>query len=337
MDDVFDILLRHLDDPATGWSIGTFGAIAEFHRDAGEAARISLEADRGRVVTARGAIEIRRHAAARLVPYETVSAIPTAWSQGVMVCLPADAADRAGPKGVALLGPDTEPLLTADEEALFDLGVGFRHIEACVRTADASLIAALNAAAGKSFMDLPAATVQAVKDANPVRVFRSRMGRIEVAQAIPESGGETPMGPHTHVLPDLLGRGREQAANIPVPDGWVIAVAFYPAHPVRDADGSLKTFDRAAFEGFQQLIDDHAPEELAAAKRDARRLLDADAPAEPGLAPASRHARTAFRVALRQWEHVNGQTPASTAWRRLCDPTGQAGDDDLRPPHEADT
>ena len=37
--------------------------------------------------------------------------------------------------------------------------------------------------------------------ASPHRVFVSRVGRIEVFQAIPSANGKSPEGPHTHVLP----------------------------------------------------------------------------------------------------------------------------------------
>lgn len=338
MDDVFPILEQYLADPATGWSIGTFGAIAEFHRDAQEPAETASGPGWMQVVTPRGAIRIDDHPEARLVPYETISKIPSAWSQGVMVCLPEADAGLAARPGVADLGPDADALLAADGHVRFDLGFGFPHIDACVRSADPDVVAALRAADGTAFRDLPGATLAAVKAADPVRVFASRLGRIEVAQAIPDSDGATPMGPHTHILPALLDRGRDQAANIPVPDGWTIALALYPPHPLRTAEGGLKAFDRAAFADFQALIADHAPPALATAKHKAWAFLDASAQPDAGAVPEGRHARIAFRVALRQWELLNGASPVSAAWRALCDPTrGDDAPEDIRPPHEADT
>ena len=40
MEDIFSILTRHLQDPETGWSIGTFGALAEFHWEPDEIKKI---------------------------------------------------------------------------------------------------------------------------------------------------------------------------------------------------------------------------------------------------------------------------------------------------------
>ena len=336
MDTVFDILSAHLDDPATSWSIGTFGAIAEFHRDANEAAEIDLSPDHGQVRTARGAIAIIRNPAARLIPYETVSSLPTAWSQGVMVCLPNDTAGLTAHTGVASLGSDDDALMPASDAYLYDLGLGCRHIEACVRTADLGLRDILQDATGTPFLKLPMTTVEALKATNPVRVFRSRLGRIEVAQSIPDSNGVTPMGPHTHVLPNLLGQKHEQAATIPIPDGWTMALAFYPPHPIRTNDGKFKPFDKITFDAFQSLIQDYAPADLAAAKRTAWKFLDTNVPVAPEAVPTTRHARTAFRVALRQWEHLHGVNSASAAWRQLCDPTHHAAEIDIRRPHISD-
>ena len=331
---VFDILSKYLDDPATGWSIGTFGVIAEFHRDPNEAVEINLSSDHGQVRTARGAISILSNPAARLIPYETVSTLPTAWNQGVMVCLPKAAATLNAHKGVSDLGPDNDALMPASDAHLYDLGFACRHIEACVRTADPALRNALSDVSGTPFFDLPMEFVEALKTANPVRVFRPRLGRIEVAQEIPDSNGITPVGPHTHILPKLFGQKREQSANIPIPDNWTIALAFYPPHPIRTAKGSFKPFDKITFNAFQTLIQNYAPPDLAAAKRAAWKYLDSDEAAAPEVIPKTRHARTAFRVALRQWEHLHGVSPSSTAWRQLCDSAHLASGADIRPPHD---
>ena len=336
MEDIFSILTRHLQDPETGWSIGTFGALAEFHWEPDEIKKIILENDFGRVVTARGAIEIQRHRKLRLIPYETISTIPNAWSQGVMVCLPQKEAAFKTSKGVTEIRAGFNSLMPKLEGRLFDLGFEFPHIKICVRTTDPNLSENLTNATGSSFLALRAETIKSIKAANPVRVFRSQIGCIEVSQKIPDSKSITPTGPHTHVLPALLKQNLDHASNIPIPDGWTVVAAFYPAHPVRNKDGSLKAFDQIAFKAFQELIDNHAPVELAEAKHEAWQLLRRSVPPNINLMPKTRHARTAFRVALRQWEHLHTGTINSNNWRKVCDPTRSKKVIDLRPPHGAE-
>lgn len=50
-----DLVTRHIADPQTSWAIGTFGAIAEFHRDADEAVALSAHG----AITTRGGIRLR--------------------------------------------------------------------------------------------------------------------------------------------------------------------------------------------------------------------------------------------------------------------------------------
>jgi len=314
-------LAEHLHDPTTGWSLGTFGALAEFHRQADEAVRFHAHDDGLGVVTDAGSLRIRWHPQTRQIPYEGLSTLPTAWTQGVMVCLPDESAAMSALAAVTEIGPNTDGVI-------FDLGFGLDHVDIHVRSDDSSLIGALRGKIGTPFLELDAVTLEIIKSANPVRVFTSKLGSIEVAQAIPRTGGVSPMGPHTHILPDLLGRGRNHAANVPVPDGWVPALAFYPAHSVRDSLGELKEFDEDAFERFHALLRAHAPDAINAAKSSAWRALDKGTQPDVSLVPKDRAARTAFRVALRQWAHLNGATDLHHAWRELCDPTREVDEPD---------
>lgn len=321
MTKITEILRQHFDDPDTEWSLGTFGAIAEFHRNADEPAVIAGEKQRISVITARAAIAVVSHPLATLLPYETLSKIPTAWSQGVMVCLPIAAAVFSNRPGVTDLGNDEAALLpTASGARLFDLGLGLKHIDVCVRTADGALIERLGNLAGRAFLDLPDDAVAAIKAANPVRVFVSRLGRIEINQPIPEADGVTPCGPHTHILPQLLGRERSHSANLPIPKGQLACLAFYPRHPVRHPGGDLKAFEIESFTRFQILLQDHAPAEIIAAKRLAWEAVAAGRPPVARDLPQSRAARTALRVALRQAGHTLGGSPTLDAWRDLVEP-----------------
>ena len=58
-----DLLQREIANPDTQWSLGTFGAIAEFSRDHDEPVRLVQSADAVSAVTARGGIALKPHAA----------------------------------------------------------------------------------------------------------------------------------------------------------------------------------------------------------------------------------------------------------------------------------
>lgn len=226
--DVFDILKHHALDPQWGWSLGIFGAIAEFMRDPQEPATITDRADAVAVVTARGALLARSHPAAVLIDYETPSRHPERRVRARAACLPRQAAARAGRAGVTEIGPDPDALREEDRGALlFDLGIGLGVVEACVRTREPALITALRAAEGKAALTATG-LMAAMLAHGPHRVFISALGRIEVFQPIPPPGGLSPDGPHTHVLPKLLAHGRTHAASLPIPDGLVPCLGIHP-------------------------------------------------------------------------------------------------------------
>src|SRR5258708_34193222 len=81
-----DLISRHLADPQTSWAIGTFGAIAEFHRDADEPVALSAHG----AVTARGGIRLQLDGTVRPIAWERPSA-GDGWMHGLALCLPAAA------------------------------------------------------------------------------------------------------------------------------------------------------------------------------------------------------------------------------------------------------
>jgi hypothetical protein len=86
MSEALDLIAEHLARPASGWSIGTYGVLAEFARTADE----PCDAVPLQVVTARGALRVEsRHAVAALA-YEVLSLRPRQ-SHSANIRLPADA------------------------------------------------------------------------------------------------------------------------------------------------------------------------------------------------------------------------------------------------------
>jgi hypothetical protein len=308
-----------LADAGTGWGVGVLGALGEFTRDPDEA--VTVDGFNRR--TDRGGIAIRLdHPALRLIAWEEPSAVAGLWRQGAGLCLPEAEAAIDGAAVITELGPDTEALRPQDRAAvLFDIGVGFPHLRACVRTADPALLAALREGEGQPIFAPGNPAGGAVMRASPHRVFLSQLARIEVYQPIPPPGGRSPRGPHTHLLPDMLRARRAHPATRPLPAGWVSCLDLYPAHPLRDALGEPIPFDLGRHAAFQALLAGFGLPPLLAEKARLAEALRQGQPPEAYDPPIDRHGRAAARVALRQLGWAEPGLPALTAWRGAFDRT----------------
>ena len=244
------VLQELLADPEASFALGGPGASAEFLRGAEEPADVS--ADGLALATPRGAIRLAWPAGARLIAYEAVSRHAGRWQQGLIACLPEAAAAMGGRAGLTELGPDREALRPADREArLFDLGLGRRDDDFCVRTADQALIDLLRGLAGQALTAWPHAALAALVAAGPERVVASRFGRIEVRGPIPHE--TTPLGPHSHLFPERLAAAAPHDPDLPVPPGWRLGLQLFPAHPQIDLAGRPRRVP-ARHAAFQALL-----------------------------------------------------------------------------------
>ncbi len=260
------LVAEHLSDASSSWSVGEFGALAEFHHIASGSQSI----DRFTVAAPGGALRIRPLAGARILAYETPSANPRLWNHGIAFCLPEGEAMMDRHAGVTEAGPDSESIFQdSRHELLFELGLGAGSVNFFVRTADQALIDLLRGAQGTSLLDQPELSA-AIVAAAPARVVVSRLARIEITNPIPPPGGVSPIGPHTHLMPGLIRRGRTHDANIPVPAGFLPCLMLYPAHPARDAEGREKPFDAERHTAYQLLLERYGDPDYVAAKRDSR-------------------------------------------------------------------
>ena len=311
-----------LADPETGWGLGVLGALGEFWRDADEATDAEDGEGRFRRVTPRGGIAIRLdHPSLRLIAWEEPSPSAGLWRQGAGLCLPEAEAAIGGADAVTELGPDAAALRPTDHAAvLFDMGVGFDHCRACVRTADPVLLAALRQGLGQSLFDADNPAGPAILAASPHRVFLSRLARIEVYQPIPPADGRSPIGPHTHLLPGLLRARRAHAATRPLPDGWVSCLDLFPAHPLRDALEAPRPFDPARHAAFQALLAAFGLPELQAEKGRLTAAVRAGLPPTDFAPAPGRHGRAAARIALRQLGWTEPSLPALPAWQAALEP-----------------
>lgn len=311
-----DLVRRHLDDPDAGWSVGAPGAIAEFVRDPDE------PYDGG--ATPRGAIRLTPPEDTVAVAYRTPAGPDLGWNHAVALCVPAS---RTGPGRTALteLGPDSGAVRRDDRDGvLFDLGLGSRAVEACVRVSDAALADALRARAGQPVFGSGAAAL--LVEHSPHRVFRGPAGRVEVFAAIPPPDGRSPDGPHTHLLPHLL--GRTHPATVPVPDGTVPVAHLYPAHPDKETDGRPRAFDAERDEAFAAVLTHFGDPELVALEKAVAAAVRAGRGPDTVVVPPTPPARATVAVTLRRLAAAEPDLPGLARWRRQ-----RAAPDGERDPH----
>ena len=308
-----DLLASHLSDADTAWSIGSFGAIAEFMRDADE--DVILDRVHGAIaaVTARGGVRIVVHE--KMQPVASESLTMQSWSHRVSLCLPEDSCRMGGRTVLTEIGLDAKALRADDRTAvLYDLGLGTLQLNACIRTGDAGVVAALRKWTGQSLFEPGNAAMGVILAANPHRVFESRLGRVEVYQPIPTPGGKSPEGPHTHVLPRLLRHKRTHAATEFVPAGFVPCAHLYPPHPARDALGTSTAFCQNRHASFQRLLARFGEPKFLDVKR---RVHEGVSAAQTPFALSSlddRFSRAALRIALRQIKMSGEGAPLIDAW-----------------------
>jgi hypothetical protein len=324
-DDVTSLIHQELATQTTQWSLGTFGAIAEFLRDPGEPVDFGDGPGRLFAVTARGGIGFDDLSEVRLVASET--AVGQGWSHRVALCLPEACCAMNRRSVLTELGPDEAALRPQDTgDILFDMGLGTLQVDICIRTGDPALIATLRSAAGRSLFEADIPAMGAIVAKGPHRVFIARPGRCEVYQPIPPADGKSPEGPHTHVLPQLLRNGRTHAATEPVPEGWVPFAHLVPAHPLKDAMGRPRPWDDAAHERFQALLAATGDPELTALKQQVVTAIRSGSDAASFREPANKFARHTLRVSLRQLR-AGPPLPGLSRWLEAFDKQAPASED----------
>ncbi len=300
--DIRTVLREHLEKPASSFSIGCFGAIAEFHRIPSEAVEVTEHQHTLQSITAQGAIQIALQSAISPVAYEGISKNTKSWQQGVVFCLPQAQARMSQRQHITELGPDRDALQEKHQSAiLFDLGLGAENIDFCIRTEDSALIDALRQCRNQSFFETSPELKDSILQLSPHRVILSRIGRIEVYQPIGLE--KTPEGSHTHLLPKLLASRRTHSANIPVPDGYLPVLSLYPEHALSHTDEGDMQFDTELFDKFQVLLQKWGRKAYVREKhRVQQAVLSAEKP-ENYTIPSERYIRAATKITLRQMHY----------------------------------
>lgn len=270
-----------LADPVTAWAMGGFGALASVGCRGVEAVT-ALADGRPGWVTRFGGIALDP-AEAIPVAYET--AFAGGWSHAVALCLPQARCPRTGGGPIRAAGRDDDALQPRNlGDKWFDLGLDLPQGRLCLRSADPGVLARLDALAGRTVAEDPAAvrSLMAAADA----VVTTPLGRIEIF-----AGSAAPPGvPRAFLVPKILALGRTHAATAPIPAGLVPVAQFTPPHPCRDGQGRPCPFDPATHAAFQAMLTRWGDPERVRLKA---RLLAGEAVA-PGA--ASRTTRAVARL-----------------------------------------
>lgn len=317
MSNGFELLSMSVEDPLNGWSIGTFGAIGEFRRVPDEHYAINSGPDRVRLATRRGGIGIRRCLDIQILAYDILSSDGETWGNAVAVCLPCPA--DSAPHSIRNLGLDREALRAQDrEKALFDLGIGIGLVSMCVRTDDPELTVALNALEGGTILASEAAVARSlILKLSPHRIMLSPIGRLEVFSPIPSEDGESPDGPHTHLLPKLIASRRTHGANAPIPDGLQPVLMLHPRSPWRDGAGKRTPYDAQSTRDFDRLLKDYGLVQDKRIRADVERAVRWGVNPMSYSWPHSRRGRVHARITLRRLALDNSSAVAD--WRSLYD------------------
>ncbi len=318
---VWSFLRRQTSQLETVWSVSTFGAVAEFHGTGEDVVEVSGGDQTISLRCSGGSARIEFNSAMRAVGYEGLTKDPRLWSHGVAICLPeADAAMNA-----------RTVLTREDEDGLFDLGLGLPHLDACIRTEDPALVAALKLNLGKNLFHDCIDLVHQMTESSPFRVFHTALARIEVNTPIAKPGTVTPDGAHTHILPELLAHNRTHAATVPIPRGWLPVLTLYPANPVRDEHGEPREFDGKLHTEFQSILEQFGDPAMVALKQSIRASIAQGELPLSFFEPEDRHHRLAARVCLRQLRMTTADTPALRQWIEFFD-RGNPGEENAPSP-----
>jgi len=338
------IIENALGDTEVGWSMGSFGAIAEFHQVSGESGVSETNNDMSRA-TNRGAIRLNADAIAGCTPvaYVQLSKNRQRWGQGLALCLASDRARGARRTRLTRLGPDETPIRASDHGAiLYDMGLDLQQCDFCIRTRDPELTAVLDANINRSLFDEGNPAMGAILHHHPHRAALTPLGRIEVFQKIggPDTGGKSPPGPHTHVLPNLMRAQKTHASSITLPTGLVPCVYLHPGNPLVDGLGHPRVFRNDLALAFASLYDAYAPEDLKALRNKMHAAIDTGSKPDDFNEPATRAGRLTLRVGLRQLaqfaHHADdrGRLAVIQAWLKRFD--GLDCEEHIDPDEQAD-
>lgn len=290
----FPLLARMVVDPNFELSLGAFGAVGQFPREA----RIFVDVtdDRVSAATESSSISLRRHDHLRLVAFETLSSDPEGWNCGIAICLPEEQARMSAPGRPAEDCLDRHAIFAAHRtRTVLDIVARSPYADIRLR-ADKGVLPDLRDRSHGSVLD---ADLVEIEDC--IWIFETAVGRIETGDRR-----------RRHFLSQLFGTTDTHSRTLPIPEGLVPVGYAFPPNPRQAEPGAWG----AAHFSFQVILDEHGVPELVKLKRRVERALEDGKSNEvfgsllEHSGPPTRMEIECVRIALRQRRWLRGGRPA---------------------------
>lgn len=226
--EIHDFVVRSLSKASGTWVIGIVGAVAEFANRPGGQVNVSIDGPEIVAVTDGGRLRFLVEDDVRALTFDPPDT--HASRQRIVLAVKRSRGRPPAANTLTDLGTDSGAIRPVDQDLrLYDLGLGRKEARFCVRCGPGAANTALSADVGTSFENALSRLGPTLLLESPVRVVESALGRIEVSSQIPPPGGKSPAGPHTHLLPDHIARGRTLPEGWDLPRAYLTGATFYPA------------------------------------------------------------------------------------------------------------
>jgi predicted Fe-S protein YdhL (DUF1289 family) len=224
---IAEFVAESLGQRSGAWVLGCFGATAEFNCRHDEPCDVSVSGETITAASGRGALQLTIGEKVRALRLRALHSRPG--YRAIFLVVPKERANLPVATTLTSLGRDEGAIRPeCRNDLLFDLGLGRSDLRFCVRTAAADLLDSLNQASGLPLLDVLRDAGATILRHSPARVVESPLGRAEIYTPIPPPGGQSPDGPHTHLLPGYLTSGRATPPCIDLPPVYAVGATFYP-------------------------------------------------------------------------------------------------------------
>jgi len=224
---IAEFVAESLDQRSGTWALGCYGATAEFlcHHD--EPCDVCVTGETITAISDRGALQLTIGEHVRALRLRADH--PRRGNRAIFLVVLKARATLPVATTLMPLGRDEAAIRPeCRNDAWFDLGLGRDDLRFCVRASTTELRDKLNQASGLPISDVLRAAGAMIVKHNPARIVESPLGRAEIYTSIPPSGGQSPDGPHTHLLPGHFASGRATPPGIDLPPVYALGATFYP-------------------------------------------------------------------------------------------------------------